>query len=405
MNLYRKKMNYTRYKTKNIFAKCVWGSILFLLAASCQTAPTESSVNALLGEISEKYAPDKRIAIFDITARSNEQGTLVLKGETNLQEAHYTILDTLAAMQVKVVDSTRILPAVELGEKVWGLVTLSVIPMRKDPRFSAEMVSQTIMGTPIKLLDKKGGWYLIQTPDKYLGWAFGSGLTALTEKELNNWKAAQRFVFMQSSGSVVAHPANDAPVISDLVLGSIFEGEQAANSFLKVKLPDGRQGYVSRAYCVDLNRWQQTNPSAERLIKTAKSLLGHPYLWGGTSSKGIDCSGFTKTTYFAQGVMLARDASQQALYGEALDISKFEFQPGDLLFFGPNKNRVTHVGLYLGNDQFIHSSGRVRINSFNPDDENYEPARKKTLVAARRVLNSLNSGQIITIKNHPWYNK
>jgi len=133
-------------------------------------------------------------------------------------------------------------------------------------------------------------------------------------------------------------------------------------------------------------------------------MLGRRYLWGVTSTKGIDCSGFTKTSYFSQGIMLARDASQQALYGEELDVSNFNFQPGDLLFFGRSKDRITHVGMYIGNDRFIHSSGRVRINSFNPDDDDYEQGRKKSLVAACRVLNSLNTGQIIPIKDHLWYN-
>ncbi len=377
---------------------------LISLLASCNSPVQNSGIEEVISEASTKFAPDKRVAVLKIKADETKQGTVVLKGETNLEEAHTFILNGLAQKGLEVIDSIQLLPNAKLGDKVWGLVTLSVIPMRKNPDYPEEMVSQTIMGTPIKILDKQSGWYLIQTPDQYLGWVSGSGIVSMSESELESWKKSNRYVFTQISGSVLGAPQKDAEVVSDIVLGSIFEVENSAKGFLKMSLPDGREGYVQASECLPFDKWEAISPTAENVIKTAKEMLGRPYLWGGTSTKGIDCSGFTKTSYFSQGVMLARDASQQARYGEQLDVNEFQFQPGDLLFFGRSKERITHVGLYLGNDQFIHSSGRVRINSFNPEDDNYEPNRKKTLVAASRVLNSLNHGQIIQIKNHPWYN-
>ena len=392
------------YKKHSFFWYVPLMVLLYLIAYACQSPNQNTSFDALIEEVSNKFAPDKRVAVLNFDIESTGAKTVVLKGETNLKEAHSFLLDTMAGMDLQVLDSMRILPDAQLADKTWGLVTLSVIPMRKNPKYSAEMVSQTIMGTPVKLLDKKGGWYLVQTPDQYLGWVYSSGIASLTEPELDAWKKSDRSVFMAINGAALEAPQNDAAVVSDLVLGNIFEVEQTTKGFHKIKLPDGREGFVKAGDCENFNEWKIKTADAENIIKTARKMLGSPYLWGGTSAKGIDCSGFTKTSYFSQGVMLARDASQQALYGEKLDISTFEFQPGDLLFFGRSKDRITHVGMYIGNDHFIHSSGRVRINSFNPDDEDYEPGRKKSLVAACRVLNSLNTGQIIPIKDHPWYN-
>jgi cell wall-associated NlpC family hydrolase len=139
------------------------------------------------------------------------------------------------------------------------------------------------------------------------------------------------------------------------------------------------------------------------ILSIPHKMMGSPYLWGGTSIKGADCSGFTKLAFYSQGIILARDASQQARYGEPVDFSnRNNLQPGDLLFFGRSAQRITHVGIYLGNGDFIHCSGRVHISSIDPTDPKYVPTRNN--VAARRILNSLGTEGIVRVKDHPWYN-
>jgi cell wall-associated NlpC family hydrolase len=131
-------------------------------------------------------------------------------------------------------------------------------------------------------------------------------------------------------------------------------------------------------------------------------MMGSPYLWGGASSKATDCSGFVKLVYYAQGIILARDASQQARYGDPVDFTNMDkLQPGDLLFFGSSAQRISHEGIYLGKGDFIHSSGRVHISSIDPRDPKYNVNRNN--VAARRILNSMNTEGIVRVKDHPWY--
>ncbi len=354
--------------------------------------------------VSNTYVPDKRVAVFDIEIEKLKGKTYLLKGKTSLPEAHAFLLERLNDLSVEVIDSVQMLPSKEMGDQTWGLVSISVAPMRGEPRYSAEMVSQAILGTPVKLLDQTGGWYLVQTPDEYLGWISKGSIEPMDSVALENWKTSDRYVFHQNNGWLHVRADEDSNPVSDLVMGSLIQVDGKDGKYLHATLPDGRQGYVKASDCMPINEWAKADVSVLDILAEAKSLLGSPYLWGGTSTKGIDCSGFTKTCYYSQGIVLARDASQQARYGEAVDISNYHFQPGDLLFFGNSIDRVTHVGLYLGNGQFIHSSGQVKINSFNPEDSNYEARRKESLVAARRVLNSINTGQIIPVKDHPWYN-
>jgi gamma-D-glutamyl-L-lysine dipeptidyl-peptidase len=362
------------------------------------------TVNRVIDLAGKKYAPDKRTAIFDLMVAENS-GQIVLKGNTNLPEAKRQVLDSLSMLGISYRDSVIIFPEQSLGEKTWGIVTLSSTIMRSGPEYSAEMVSEAMMGTPVKVLRKKNYWFQIQTPDQYLGWIDSRGITQKTETEMTAWKKSRRFVFVQLIGHVIDVPGKNALNVSDLVMNNIFEVISEVSKYLQIRLPDGRTGFVNKSDCISFQEWANRKPEVRNIISVARQLLGVPYVWGGTTCKGVDCSGMTKTAFYSQGIILARDASQQGRYGEHLDFNDLtNLQPGDLLFFGRSAQRITHVGLYLGNDKYINSSGLVRYNNINPKSTDFGSNDRKDFVAANRIINSLNTEGITLVKDHPWYN-
>ncbi|HAQ18599.1 MAG TPA: glycoside hydrolase [Prolixibacteraceae bacterium] len=384
---------------------CTYIALLLLV---CTTAwaqvPNYKALQIEIQDIQKQLVPDKRIAVLDITLKDTTKSIIVISGKTDLPEGKRQIIQLLKEKHIQFTDSIQLLPDSNLGGKVWGLVTLSVINLRSQPDHAAEMVSQALMGTPLKVLESLNGWYHVQTPDRYLGWMEGNGLVSLTSDELDQWKKSDRFVFKRINGKALDSPNRKGSTVTDLVLGDLFEVEGVVKGFLKIRLPDKRTGYIRKSECLSWREWSTRKPDVQAMISIARQMLGTPYLWGGTSSKGVDCSGFTKNSYYSQGIILARDASQQVRYGEHPDFNKMEtLLPGDLLFFGRNAQRVTHVGLYMGNGKFIHSSGLVRINSLDPNDPVYSEALKKKLVASGRILNSLNTEGISLVKDHPWY--
>lgn len=382
-------------------------SIVFSLLWFCSGAFADNNdlrtVNRVIKSVSLKYAPDKRTAMFNLVPSENS-GQIILKGKTNLPEAKQLLLDSLSMLKITYRDSVIVLPEQSMGEKTWAIATLSESSMRSDPDHAAELVSQALMGTPVKVLEKESGWYRIQTPDQYIGWVDGRGIARKTEAEMALWKQSRRFIFNQTVGYVVAAPKKNAPHVSDLVLGDLFEIVSKTKGYLQILFPDGRTGFVKKSDCLSYQEWTNRKPDVQAIISVAKQMMGVPYLWGGTSCKAVDCSGMTKTAYYSQGIILARDASQQARYGEHPDFKNLPgLEPGDLLFFGRSAQGVTHVGLYLGNDKYINAAGLVRINNINPKAPDFSDIDRKDLVAAGRVLNSLNTEGIILVKDHPWY--
>jgi hypothetical protein len=202
-----------------------------------------------------------------------------------------------------------------------------------------------------------------------------------------------------------------APVVADGVWGNVVELEGQTPLYYRVKLPDGKQAYVSRFDAELFREWaMKENPMPEQIISTSLQFMGFPYLWAGTSVKAMDCSGLVKNTYFLNGVILLRDASQQARMGEEVNISEGwqNLQMGDLIFFGRKatenrKESITHVGLYIGDSRFIHSSGLVRVNSLDPASDIYYSGSDR-LLRAVRILNHIDDGtRVISVREHPWY--
>jgi cell wall-associated NlpC family hydrolase len=159
--------------------------------------------------------------------------------------------------------------------------------------------------------------------------------------------------------------------------------------YYHVELPDGRQGVIKSDLVVSESKLlDKKNISSKDLILTALHFMGIPYFWGGKSTKGFDCSGFTQTIYKWNGIQLPRDANMQVKVGTEIPIddSLSQVKPGDLLFFGSAKDHITHVAMYLGGGKFIHSDGLVHINSLFSQHEDYSDYRKKHFQAVRRIL-------------------
>ena len=208
------------------------------------------------------------------------------------------------------------------------------------------------------------------------------------------WNAASKVIVTKFAGAMYTRADTSSEIVCEIIDGCVLRNSGKKNGWIAVELANGKNGFVKDMIVQDLNEWNKSRvPTGENLEKTARSFLGIPYLWGGISIKGMDCSGFVKTVFHLNGVELNRDARQQALQGEAIEPGK-NFQnlkKGDLLFFvrktaAKRLEHITHVALYLGNGLFIHSSKRVQLSCFNPSSEYYNEPLIKRFVCARRIL-------------------
>ncbi len=386
--------------------------ILFILVsfAGLNIQAQSVSFKILISEmqtVQKQLVPDKRVAILNVSLKDTLHQPIIVKGETNLPEGKKQVIQLIAAKRIQFVDSIALLPEASLGSKIWGIAKLSVANMRTVPAHAGEMASQVLMGTPVKLLAEKEDWLQVQTPDMYIGWINRGAIVLKTEAEMTTWKQVKRYIFNKMNGFALASPNKNAQPVSDLVLCDLFEFVSEAKGYLQVRLPDGRTAFVKKNDCISFQEWSNRPVDVPSLLSVARQMMGVPYFWGGTSSKATDCSGLTKTSYYSQGVVLARDASQQARYGSHPDFTDYRnLQPGDLIFFGNSLRRVTHVALCLENGTFIHASGSsamVRLNSLNPADSLFDSNLLKVLVGSSRIVNSLNTDGIVSVKNHPWY--
>ncbi|MEJ2152053.1 MAG: C40 family peptidase [Gemmatimonadota bacterium] len=351
-------------------------------------------------ELGARHVPDPRLGVWDITVDRTPNGEVHLSGAT-------TSAAGLEELRAKAADHTRVdvqlLPEPALKGSIRAVAHRSLAYLRRDPSHTGEMVSQMIMGEEALALRRSGDWLQVQTGDSYVAWVH-HGACLLSDPgdpgEYRGRLAGNRF--REGSWIVVARaavarqaPDLEAPIVADLVQGAIVDA-RARDDALELMLPDGTRGWVEPKAAVRCDHLNDVYPhDGSAIVAHASTFMGLPYLWGGTSEKGFDCSGLVQRVYGLHGVYLPRDADQQYAIGAPIKPGAGwgAIRDGDLAFFAePPGERVTHVGILTTGGQMVHASttrNGVAWDTLNPADpmqSEFGNRLASWLVGVRRVL-------------------
>jgi cell wall-associated NlpC family hydrolase len=263
-----------------------------------------------------------------------------------------------------------------------AVVARPVVNMYRNATDASDVVSQSLYGTGVLTLQNNQGWFKILTADGYTGWVEAADLKMLNGATYaprgNAVRVAAQSANVYREPDVTAH----APVLQ-LPWESRLEPAPApaknTERWLEVRLVDGQMAWVQRGDISD----DFLPLSIGEMLQLAHRFIGTTYTWGGVSSFGFDCSGFTQMLERQRGIEMPRDADVQASWSGVIAVERKDLQPGDLLFFGSSPSRITHTGMYLGNGEFIHDTthGHPGVQISRLDDMPWT----KLLVAIRRV--------------------
>jgi pimeloyl-ACP methyl ester carboxylesterase len=358
-------------------------------------------VNEALHRLKKDRYADSRDWIFDLRAqvdpvapdKVNLGGKALV--ESQLQAAN-ELLEGIYRTQGRKVQVNTTAAQILFTEKTpWALVNRAVIDLRREPRRLSERLSQALLGEAARILEDRGEWVFVRLErDGYLGWVQASSLYAMTEAEVKEYQSTCR-------ARVVAEllPASLTParlpeeLAGKLPFGVCVRVEAEQGDSACIRLPDGRRWWVERDGLLPRERWLKPEAQGRAVaLELIQRFLGVPYLWGGRSPYGYDCSGLAGTYWGLFNVILPRDADQQFRAGIPVEGAP---QPGDLLYFGEHdadqsSNRIdsiTHVAISLGGDKVIHATGSasgVTINSLDPSSPIYYAWLRENLAGVRR---------------------
>lgn len=341
-------------------------------------------MEAAVEEVREQFAPDLRLAVYEIAAERRDGG-VALVGFTSESEAAEALHRRAALLDdaVTVQDEVVRLPRLERDGRPHAVLRSATAPLLAEPMVSAPPVSQVVLGQRLLVLREQGRWLQVRCPDGYIGWVHRGYACRMDETEARAWEMGMGGIPVVALGAELA--GEDGEVLARLPWGArvVAEGPEA-------RLPDGLRGTLSGEWLPATVLRERFPTDAARVARTAEGWLGSPYLWGGITPAGVDCSGLVQACFRMHGVELPRDSDMQARTGTAVDPGPdfAELRAGDLLFFAEEPGRVSHVAISLGGPRVVHSAlgnGGVRRNDLTGAG-GLEQELRRLFVTARRVV-------------------
>jgi len=264
---------------------------------------------------------------------------------------------------------------------VYAFVTTNLLDLRARPRFDSERLSQLFFGEVVTTGAKRKGYFRVIQTDGYAGWADARFLSPVAKRSALEYRRSLNFIVIANQARLLDPVKRGSEQPHFLYFGTPVRRQSARAGIATCRLPGGKMVKLKQNSLRPINSIRGVAPSGSRIAREATRFLGVPYLWGGISPAGFDCSGLVKTVFATYGVYLPRDTKDQIKVGAPIERS--EVKAGDLLFF------KRHVALATGRDRIIHASqggSGVRLNSLTPDGDDYREDLNLSFATARRVF-------------------
>ncbi len=264
---------------------------------------------------------------------------------------------------------------------LYAEVSTNLLDLRTRPDHAAERASQLLFGEPIQVLSVRKGFAHVRQVDGYKGWVDCRFLRKVGKVAFARWNSRVNAVIKSHRATLYADRSAQPTSPYFIVYGTQVRVVSNRNGISALQLPGGAKVYVKSAHIRPINRITGKTLTGSRLLAEARKFLGVPYLWGGVSPLGFDCSGLVQALFGAFGIMLPRDTREQIRMGRKVD--RDSIRTGDLVFFD------RHVGLAIGRTRILHASrggGGVRINALSQDEPDYRADLDRDFNQARRIL-------------------
>ncbi len=345
---------------------------------NCIYLPTNNQraeVHAIIEAANNDFYLDNRIWYQDIHGEIKGQ-TIVLTGEAFYSIPVRGIARTLsrAGFDFELIDSVHYLPESFPNDLAYGIISQAYVMGRYKPVQHKQEGTEMLYGEPVRLIRETGDYLQVQSSIGYLGYIPKTALRRVNLQEWNEYQIGKQAIFTQNdsldNGRVLLMGTRLPYLENDVIL--MADGSKLTHSSEHYKIID-----------------PAANPLRQQILSSAQQYLGLPYVWGGRSSEGLDCSGFVMQSYALNNLYLPRDSDEIANVGRMIGYPGWmeAMLPGDLLFFVGSRRMITHTAIYLGNGRIINSRDKgVQIQSLNPDDPDYSDNLERRFAFAKRIF-------------------